>query len=199
MCDSRLREHHIQVGIIDVSFPWQASLVVHRTDVTDPNAAPATNGTDASSSSNSTAAVSSTDTAAATAATIALLSVLAGLGTQSKQEFGRECRDLRVSVHRLPPEPMRRYALQDDGDLPNLRQDAQRVLDLPPRPPVLPPDVGLRHRARRLERLTSGRHQPGVLCAESGNQGLSCPFSVSPPFFNPLSRPPVPSTPSILK
>lgn len=82
-------------------------------------------------------------------------------------------RDLRASVHRLPLEPGRRHALQDDGDLPDLRQDAQRMPDVSPRPRIPPPDAGPRHRARRNERGADERHQSGVLRAEPGDQGVS--------------------------
>ena len=61
-------------------------------------------------------------------------------------------RNLRASIHRLSLEPGRGHALQDDGDLPDLRKDAQRVSNVSPRPRVPPPDAGPRHRARRHER-----------------------------------------------
>jgi hypothetical protein len=80
-------------------------------------------------------------------------------------------RNLRTSVHRLPLEPRRRYALQDNSDLPDLRQDAQRMPDMSPRPRIPPPDAGPRHRARRHERGADERHQSGVLRAEPGDQG----------------------------
>ena len=82
-------------------------------------------------------------------------------------------RNLRASVHRLPLEPGLRHALQNDGDLPDLRQDAQRMPDVSPRPRIPPPDAGPRHRARRDERGADERHQSGVLRAEPGDQGAS--------------------------
>lgn len=67
-------------------------------------------------------------------------------------------RNLRASLHRLSLEPGRGHALQDDGDLPDLRKDAQRVPNVPPRPRVPPPDAGPRHRARRHERGADERN-----------------------------------------
>ena len=51
-------------------------------------------------------------------------------------------RNVRAAIHRVPLEPGRGHALQDDGRLPNLRKDAQRVPDVPPRPRVPPPYTG---------------------------------------------------------
>ena len=82
-------------------------------------------------------------------------------------------RNLRAPLHRLPLEPGRGHALQDDGDLPDLRKDAQRVPNVPPRPRVPPPDAGPRHRARRHQRGADERNQSGVLRTESRDQGAS--------------------------
>lgn len=60
-------------------------------------------------------------------------------------------RNMRASIHCLPLEPGRRHALQDDGDLPDVRQDAQRVPDVPARSRVPPPNTGPRYRPRRLK------------------------------------------------
>jgi len=80
-------------------------------------------------------------------------------------------RNLRTSVHRLPLEPGRGHALQNDSDLPDLRKDAQRVPNVSPRPRIPPSDASPRYRARRDERGTDERDQSGVLRAESGVQG----------------------------
>lgn len=80
-------------------------------------------------------------------------------------------RNLRTSVHCLPLEPGRRHALQNDGGLPDLRKDAQRVPDVSPRPRIPPSNAGPRYRAQRDERGTDERDQSGILRAESGGQG----------------------------
>jgi hypothetical protein len=80
-------------------------------------------------------------------------------------------RNLRTSVHCLPLEPGLRHALQNDSGLPDLRKDAQRMPNVPPRPRVPPSNASPRYRAQRDERGTDERDQSRVLRAESGGQG----------------------------
>ena len=64
-----------------------------------------------------------------------------------------------------------RHAFQDNRDLPDLREDQERMPDVPAGPRIWAAHASPGHRAAVQVGCAEQRHQQGVLCTEYGVEG----------------------------